>query len=116
MRQSTGKPTQHKYLLSNMIKCGKCGSKVSGRVMNKYRKNKKYTLSSYVCISTRKKEINCGSPSIKMHNLDELIWTKFIHDNRLSKLIISHFKTTKNNDNLTALKSSLKALKTSRIS
>ena len=116
MRQYTGKPTHHKYLLSNIIKCGKCGRKVSGRVINKYNKDKsiKHSHCSYACISTRKKNTNCGSPSIKLSKLDDLIWTKFIKDNRLSKLVISHFKTSKNNDNLSILKDSLKALKTSK--
>ena len=116
MRQYTGKPTAHKYLLSNMLKCGKCNNKVSGRVINKYNKDKsiKHSHQSYACISTRKKDTNCGSPSIKLTKLNDLIWSKFIKDNRLSKLIISHFKTTKNNDNLSILKDSLKALKTSK--
>ena len=116
MRQYTGKPTYHKYLLSNMLKCGKCNYKVSGRKINTYNKDKsiKHSHHSYACISTRKKNINCGSPSINLYKLDDLIWTKFVMDNSLSKLITSHFKATNNNDNLIILKSSLKALRTSK--
>lgn len=116
MRQYTGKPTHHKYLLSNILKCGKCGSKVSGRISHRYKKDKtiEYTHSSYACISSRNKETNCKKPTIKLDKLDDLIWAKFVMDNSLSKLIVSHFKTTKNNDNLTALKGDLKSLESSK--
>ena len=116
MRQYTGKPTYHKYLLSNMLKCGKCGSKVSGRKINKYNKDKsiKHSHHSYACISSRYGKSNCKKPTIKLDKLDELVWSKFVMDNSLSKLIISHFKTTKNNDNLTALKRDLKSLESSK--
>ena len=119
MRKYTGKATTHKHLLSNMLKCGKCGRKVSGRIIKQYVKNKdnvkvEYEHKSYVCISQRKKETNCKKPTIKLDKLDDLIWTKFVMDNSLSKLIVSHFKTTKNNDNLTALKGDLKSLESSK--
>ena len=119
MRKYTGKATTHKHLLSNMLKCGKCGRKVSGRIIKQYVKNKdnvkvEYEHKSYVCISQRKKETNCKKPTIKLGKLDDLIWAKFVMDNSLSKLIVSHFKTTKNNDNLTALKGDLKSLESSK--
>jgi len=119
MRKYTGKATTHKHLLSNMLKCGKCGRKVSGRIIKQYVKNKdnvkvEYEHKSYVCISQRKKETNCKKPTIKLDKLDDLIWTKFVMDNSLSKLIVSHFKTTKNNNNLTALKGDLKLLESSK--
>ena len=116
MRQYSGKPTHHKYLLSNILKCGRCGSKVSGRKMNKYNKDKsiKYSHHSYACISSRYGKNNCKKPTIKMAILEDLIWTKFIGDNRLSELVLSHFKNTKNNDKLTELKDNLKTLESSK--
>jgi len=114
MKQYTGKPTHHKYLLSNILKCGKCGSKVSGRKLNQYNKDRslKYSHKSYACISSRYKKQNCKKPSINMAILEELIWTKLIRDNRLSKLVISHFKDSNVMNNVSVLEKDLKALRT----
>ena len=116
MKQYTGKPTNHKYLLSNILKCGRCGSKVSGRKINQYNRDKsiKYSHKSYICISSRYKKDNCYKPSINMDILEELIWVKFIGDNRLSELVISHFKSSSKDDKLTELKDNLKTLEGSK--
>ena len=116
MKQYTGKPTTHKYLLSNILKCGRCGSKVSGRKLNQYNKDKsiKYSHHSYACISSRYKKDNCYKPSINMAILEDLIWTKFIGDKRLSELVLSHFKSSSKDDKLTALKDELKTLEDSK--
>ena len=116
MKQYTGKPTHHKYLLSNILKCGRCGSKVSGRKLNQYNKDKsiKYSHHSYACISSRYKKDNCYKPSINMAILEDLIWAKLIGDNRLSELVISHFKSSSKDDKLTELKDNLKTLESSK--
>jgi len=116
-RRYSGKQTFHKYLLSGLLTCGVCGKNYSGKILRSSKT--KVVRNYYVCNSSRKK--GCGNKSIKLEFLDELIWTKFIGDGRLSKLINNHFKQAKNNDisdsikrRLNELKSALKRIKKSK--
>ena len=106
-RTNSGVSVKHKYLLKGLLRCGKCGRNMYGRTRVSKKDN------YYMCSSKRFKHENCGNRSINIDKLDELIWTKFICDGQLSKVVLEHFKTTSNEDNISTLESELNALETS---
>ena len=106
-RNNSGVSVKHKYLLKGLLRCGKCGRNMYGRT--RVNKSDNY----YMCSSKRYKHENCGNRSINIDKLDELIWTKFICDGQLSKVVSEHFKTTSNEDNISTLESELSTLEAS---
>ena len=110
MRRYSGKRTSQNYLLSKLAYCGRCGKRVSGRTNRKHNKNGKLVkeYNVYVCTSKRQRLENCGERTFKLEILEEFIWTKLILDKRLSNLVLEHFKTTDNTDEIERLKKELK--------
>ena len=106
-RNNSGVSVKHKYLLKGLLRCGKCGRNMYGRT--RLNKSDNY----YMCSSKRFKHENCGNRSINIDKLNELIWTKFICDGQLSKVVSEHFKTTSNEDNINTLESELNTIETS---
>jgi len=105
-RLNSGKSTAHKYLLKGLLRCDRCHRNYYGKT----RINGNYNY--YVCSSQRYREIRCGNSSISLEVLDELIWTKFIGDGRLLKVISKYIEDNNNTEIVDALKENLKALKT----
>ncbi len=75
MKQST----RHFYVLNNLLICGKCGSKMTGRSFGSA--HRKY----YSCTKKRYGEESCNSNLIKVTELDELIWNTLFTDDNLYK-------------------------------
>jgi|LakMenE18May11ns_1017448.scaffolds.fasta_scaffold9950600_3 Site-specific recombinases, DNA invertase Pin homologs len=89
---NSGKNTEHKYLLKGVITCGRCGRNYYGRTRLNKRDN------YYMCSSKRINIENCGNRSLNIDVLDEIIWSKFIGDGKLSILIENHFKSINTTD------------------
>jgi hypothetical protein len=89
---NSGKNTEHKYLLKGVITCGRCGRNYYGRTRLNKRDN------YYMCSSKIINIENCGNRSLNIDVLDEIIWSKFIGDGKLSILIENHFKSINTTD------------------
>lgn len=107
-RKNTGKKVDHKYLLKGLLRCGKCGSNFYGvaktndpkgyirRVSKSGRKRIDYNV--YMCSSKRYSHTNCGSKSLRLIDLDTLIWGVFFKEKYLIdkiKEFISNFDVDK---------------------
>ena len=114
-RNNAGKSVTHKYLLKGLLSCGRCGRNYYGRTRLNLKDN------AYICSSKRYKHLNCGNRGINITKLDEIIWSKFIVDGKLSKLIKEHFSSLNSNQiqiditsEINDLKASLKGLENNR--
>jgi site-specific DNA recombinase len=101
-RNNSGKVATYNYLLKGMLRCGKCGRNYYGRTRADKSDN------FYTCSSKRKNETNCGNRSINIDVLDNIIWSKFISDGKLSELIDSHYESLKNSNAAAGLKDEIK--------
>jgi site-specific DNA recombinase len=104
---NTGVSTEHKYLLKGLLRCGRCGRNYYGKT----RVGKKDNF--YMCSSKRKNETNCGNRSLNIDVLDEIIWSKFIGDGELTKLIESHYSNINTSDNVVEINAEIKAFESS---
>ena len=100
---NTGVNTEHKYLLKGLLRCGRCGRNYYGKT----REGKKDNF--YMCSSKRKNETNCGNRSLNIDILDEIIWSKFIGDGELTKLIESHYSNVNTSDIVVEINAEIKA-------
>ena len=103
-RNNSGKSVKHKYLLKGILRCGKCGRNYYGRTRISKKDN------YYMCSSKRYKNENCGNRSINIDKLEELVWTKFIHDGKLMKLVQEYVDNGSDKEILDSIKGDLKAL------
>lgn len=103
-RLHSGTTKSHKFLLRGIMKCS-CGCNMYGKHYE--RTNENY----YKCSSKRVKGKNCGIKStINRPRLDELIWSRFFKDKRLSELVVKHFEKTDEIEMKRNLTSDLKTL------
>lgn len=100
---TTGVSTEHKYLLKGLLRCGRCGRNYYGRT--RICKKDNY----YTCSSKRITNFNCGNRSLNIAVLDDIIWSKFISDGELAKLIELHFSSVNSSDIIIEIKSEIKA-------
>ncbi len=110
---NSGVTTYHKYLLSKIIFCSKCGKRCSGKQTKQSYKGEVIINQFYTCISVRSQSERCGNRAIKLEILDNLIWSKFIREGRLKRLINSHFNESKSNNTITIISDKIKSLQTS---
>ena len=75
MKQST----RHFYVLNQLLTCGTCGSKMSGRSFGS--DLRKY----YMCTKKRYGKDSCSSSIIRMNELDKLIWNTLFSNDSLYK-------------------------------
>jgi site-specific DNA recombinase len=101
---NSGKNTEHKYLLKGVITCGRCGRNYYGRTRLSKKDN------YYMCSSKRIKTENCGNRSLNIDILDEIVWSKFIGDGKLSILIENHFKSINTTDIVDDINKEIKAI------
>lgn len=101
---NSGKSTEHKYLLKGLLRCGRCGRNYYGRTRVSKKDN------YYMCSSKRHKVSNCGNRSLNIDVLDDLIWTRFICDGKLAKLIKNHFNQVNISDFISEIETKIKAL------
>ncbi len=101
---NSGKSTEHKYLLKGLLRCGRCGRNYYGRTRVSKKDN------YYMCSSKRHKVSNCGNRSLNIDVLDDLIWTRFICDGKLAKLIENHFNQVNIIDFVSEIETKIEAL------
>lgn len=101
---NSGKSTEHKYLLKGLIRCGRCGRNYYGRTRISKKDN------YYMCSSKRHKDSNCGNRSLNIDVLDDLIWTRFIGDGKLVKLIEDHFNQVNTIDFIKEIETKIKSI------
>lgn len=99
---SSGKRTNHLYLLSGLLKCDKCGQPMNGRVRSKQAN------SYYICNSKRFSHLNCGNRSMNITRLDDFVWREISVNNIIREHIINGLK---NSDNENAKKDIERELK-----
>jgi site-specific DNA recombinase len=88
----TGKKTNHKYLLNNVLFCGRCGRRYLGRATNNRSSN------PYQCSSKQKRPSECDNRNIQQNKIEWFVWNKFFVDKGLNNIIKEHFKETKIED------------------
>lgn len=101
---NSGKSTEHKYLLKGLLRCGRCGRNYYGRTRVSKKDN------YYMCSSKRHKDSNCGNRSLNIDVLDDMIWTRFVGDGKLTKLIENHFNQVNTGDFVTEIETNIKTL------
>lgn len=101
---NSGKSTEHKYLLKGLLRCGRCGRNYYGRTRVSKKDN------YYMCSSKRHKDSNCGNRSLNIDVLDDMIWTRFVGDGKLTKLIENHFNQVKTGDFVSEIETNIKTL------
>lgn len=67
--KKSGSKTFHKYLLNDLVRCGVCSKRYTGREVNKH--------FYYRCVTRIKKGESCGNAGIQMKVLDRFIWERF---------------------------------------
>jgi site-specific DNA recombinase len=75
--KNKGGKVKHKYLLNNLISCGKCGKNYNGKT----RDSKKDHF--YYCMSKRKPNTNCGNRSINIDVIEDLVLKALFKDDKL---------------------------------
>ena len=100
-RNNSGKVVEHKYLLKGMLTCGRCGRNYYGRSRINLRDN------AYICSSKRIKTENCGNRGLNIPVLDKIIWTRFIGDGEILKLIENHFNNINTSDIITDIENEI---------
>lgn len=101
---NSGKSTEHKYLLKGLLRCGRCGRNYYGRTRVSKKDN------YYMCSSKRHKDSNCGNRSLNIDVLDDIIWTRFVGDGKLTKLIENHFNQVNTGDFVSEIETNIKTL------
>jgi DNA invertase Pin-like site-specific DNA recombinase len=96
-----GKKSFKKYLLNDILICGNCGKRYTGRKVNKH--------IYYRCASLIIRGGSCGSAGIRLDYLDNLVWDYFF---RNTNLLQSLYNTLKNDNNTTSKKSIQKKIQT----
>jgi DNA invertase Pin-like site-specific DNA recombinase len=99
---TTGVSTEHKYLLKGLLRCGRCGRNYYGRT--RVTKKDNY----YTCSSKRITNHNCGNRSLNIDILDEIIWSKFIGNGELTKLIEVHYSNINTSDIVDEIQAEIK--------
>jgi site-specific DNA recombinase len=99
---TTGVSTEHKYLLKGLLRCGRCGRNYYGRT--RVTKKDNY----YTCSSKRITNHNCGNRSLNIDILDEIIWSKFIGNGELTKLIELHYSNINTSDIVDEIQAEIK--------
>jgi DNA invertase Pin-like site-specific DNA recombinase len=87
IKSKPGRRTKHKYLLNNLITCGKCGKRYAGRLTST-------PDNSYRCVTKQYKNPTCNNRGIRQSILENFIWRRFVTDNRLIDITIKHFENT----------------------
>src|SRR5690606_4183675 len=101
-RSNTGKKVDHKYLLKGLLRCAKCGKNYYGRSKTNDPKGyvlresksgrKRIDYNVYMCASKRYSHTNCGSKSLRLIELDALIWGVFFKEKLLLKKVKEYFE------------------------
>ncbi|MBL6664140.1 MAG: recombinase zinc beta ribbon domain-containing protein, partial [Flavobacteriales bacterium] len=78
----SGGTKKYKYLLNNVIKCGRCGRNYNGKT----RENKKDHF--YYCMSKRVKNENCGNRSVNIDKIEFFVWRVLFQDERTFKALV----------------------------
>lgn len=81
---TSGKQTNHLYLLKGLMECEKCGRNMYGRT----RSNKKDNY--YMCSSKRFKNLNCGNRSINIDRIEYFIWMEILKEDGFKKYLIEN--------------------------
>jgi len=100
---TTGVSTEHKYLLKGLLRCGRCGRNYYGRTRVSKKDN------YYTCSSKRILNHNCGNRSLNIDILDDIIWSKFIGNGELTKLIKLHYSNINSSDIVVEIQAEIKA-------
>ena len=100
---TTGVSTEHKYLLKGLLRCGRCGRNYYGRTRVNNKDN------YYMCSSKRITNYNCGNRSLNIDILDDIIWSKFIGNGELTKLIELHYSNINTSDIVVEIQAEIKA-------
>lgn len=77
------------YLLSGLIKCGKCGATYTGRTSIKSKNGKTYETGYYIC-GNRNRLGKCNSPTLKKDELENAI-IKLLSNKLLNSATINDF-------------------------
>lgn len=101
-KNKSGKRSVKKYLLNDLIMCGKCGRRYTGRTIHKH----KY----YRCASLIVKGGSCGTSGIRMNDLDAIIWNYFFNDIYLLQALARHKRTSTDAPNNKELKKEIEKL------
>ena len=101
-RIKTGKKVKHKYLLNELVICGKCGKRMTGSAHS----NNNHI---YKCVSARNKDIRCGNMAIKRVVLDKLIWDRLFIGKAMKDKVSKYFNESKITENTLELQKELKS-------
>ncbi|MCM4171874.1 recombinase family protein [Arenibacter sp. TNZ] len=82
-----GRTNKHKYLLNDVMSCGKCDKRYVGRMTSTYD-------DSYRCVTKQYKNPTCNNRGFRQPIIEAFIWSRFFVDNHLEKIISDWF----NND------------------
>lgn len=102
---TSGKQTEHLYLLKGFLECAKCGRNMYGRT----RVNKKDNY--YMCSSKRYKNENCGNRSINIDGLNNFIWNQMILEERFKKHLIDNLNNSQVEKDIKLLTSQLAVIR-----
>lgn len=102
-----GKKSFKKYLLNDVLICGNCGKRYTGRKVNNH--------IYYRCASRIIKGGSCGSGGVRLDYLDNLIWDYFFNDDYLLTKLIGYNHQTDNQPREKEIEAKIKQLTTDLI-
>ncbi len=86
----SGKGNNYKYLLNNSLTCGKCGSRYTGRYLQKQN-------NYYRCVTKQYKGFTCNNRGITQPIIEQFIWDRFFVKKHLEKVVTKWFNNSPKN-------------------
>ncbi|KKM93203.1 hypothetical protein LCGC14_1210800 [marine sediment metagenome] len=104
-QKKSGKRSDHRYILNDVCKCGRCGNRFTGRKSGKYR--------HYRCTSVLTRGNKCGNSYFDADALNTFIWQRFFLSYNLYDLVKEHLKNNGTSDKVDKLNLEVKKLEKS---
>lgn len=102
-KKKAGKKTVHPYLLNEILRCGICGDRKTGRIHD--------AGGVYRCVNHRKdakKEYKCKGRDIQMKYIEKIVWERMLLGGALLEAVKSDLKSNDTEKEIVAIRKEIK--------